>query len=186
MMCDMNSKKTEKTFRSKLLEKDAEPFHLLCWSIWYLAQHGWTPVCTYCQHCPRSLRSTLEVGELMNVTHFALHDSVRAQQHELLEVGKLVHVTCNLIVLLMLINLIHYMNYFITTLHLMAVSLPTKINFLNLGNLCIRHTRFNCASHADHFDTPHDPLHHYFAPHDSVLAHQDQLLELGELTNQTH
>ena len=37
------------------------------------------------------------------------------------------------------------------------------------------------ASYYDEFDTPHDPLDLFFAPHGSVCAHQDQLLVVEEL-----
>ena len=37
----------------------------------------------------------------------------------------------------MLIVLMPHMTYFMTTLHLMAVSVVTKINFLKLENLCM-------------------------------------------------
>ena len=39
---------------------------------------------------------------------------------------------------------------------------------------------------ADQFDTAHDLLHHYFAPHGVVRASQDQLLEIGELVHEIH
>ena len=69
--------------------------------------------------------------------YFAPHGVVRAHQVQLLEIGDLVHETRspNLIVLPMLTNLIPRMTYFITTLHLMTVSVLTMINFLKLRNL---------------------------------------------------
>ena len=70
------------------------------------------------------------------------------------------------------------MTYFITTLHLMAVSMLTKINTLKLGNLCMWLPKSECVSYADHIDTPHDLLYHYFAPHGSVRANHDKVDEL--------
>ena len=85
----------------------------------------------------------------------------------------------------MLTNLIPRMTYFITTLHLMTVSVLTMINFLKFRNFFMRLAKSKCASHADQFDTPHDLLHHYFPPHGGVRAHHDQLLEAGELVHVT-
>ena len=87
----------------------------------------------------------------------------------------------NRIVLPMLTNLIPRMTYFITIFHLMV----TMINFLKLGNLFMWLPKCNCAPHADQFDTLHDLLHHYFAPHGVVRAHHDQLLEVKELVQVT-
>ena len=54
----------------------------------------------------------------------------------------------------MLINLIPHRTRFSTNLHLMTASVLTNINFWKLGNLCMRLTSYNCASHADHL-IPH-------------------------------
>ena len=73
------------------------------------------------------------------------------------------------------------MTCFITFFYHMAVSVLTKINFLKLENLCMLLSKSKHASYADHIDTPHDLLHHYFPPPGDVRAHHNQLLEVGEL-----
>ena len=81
----------------------------------------------------------------------------------------------------MLINLIPHMTYFMTTLHLMEVSVLTKINFFGLEKFLVLFIASTLPLHADRCDVLHALLQHCFTLHGHVRSHQDQLLVVGEL-----
>ena len=128
----------------------------MCWSIWY-------PYNDPLQHyiaswwCPCSPRSTSGISGTCSC------DSP------------------SLIVLLMLINLIPHMTYFMTTLHLMEVSVLTKINFFGLEKFLVLFIASTLPLHADRCDVLHPILQHCFTLCGHVRGHQDQLLVVGEL-----
>ena len=86
----------------------------------------------------------------------------------------------------MLIVLMCHMTYFTIAMHLMAMSMATKINFLVFENFSVLCIASILPPHADRLDVLHNLLHHCYALHGHARGHQDQLLEVGELLYVVH